>query len=216
MAVPAIKINLIMPKPIWRTHHILISWFTLVLGCLILVSVAILMFRLNAKASLFEKKIKNATSTFSDVDWMENQIGDTLELRELDVTKELPIWQLAERIYFERYVTWSRITEEIERSLVPGVRITSIRRSSFSGNAIKIEIVGEALSRMTEATFMGLLKKNRFFNQVIIEKESERQGGGVLFAYIINITPITSSLGLYPGHNFSLEVNIIDNKREIG
>ena len=46
-------------------------------------------------------------------------------LRSVDVAKELPRWRLAERIYTERSLPWSRLTAELERSLVQDVRIKS-------------------------------------------------------------------------------------------
>ena len=55
------------------------------------------------------------------------------------------------------------------------VRITSIVRNSFSSSkGIKVGIVGEALSRNAEVTFIESLKKNIFFEQILLESESER------------------------------------------
>jgi hypothetical protein len=47
------------------------------------------------------------------------------------------------------------------------------------------KIKGEARSREAEAAFVESIQKNPFFSQVVLERESERQGGGVEFEYTL-------------------------------
>ena len=187
MAIPTIKVNLVLQKPFLQTYHFFISWFALILGGLMLTGALALAFTSYVEMARSKKQLSNLTSisiasSAADVDVVNANV-----LQGLDVIKELPTWQLAERVYAERSVTWSRLTEELGRSLVHGVRINSIVRHSFSGRGIKIEVVGEARSRYAEVAFMESLKKNGFFKQVTFEKESERPGEGVLFTCVINI-----------------------------
>ena len=50
---------------------------------------------------------------------------------------------------------------------------------------VQLKIKGEARSREAEADFVESLQKNPFFEQVILEREGERQGGGVDFDYTL-------------------------------
>ena len=90
------------------------------------------------------------------------------ELRSIDVVKELPRWRLAERIFTERSLPWSRLTAELERSLVQDVRLKSVQRNRGTDRKVQLKIKGEARSREAEADFVEALQKNAFFEQVKI------------------------------------------------
>jgi hypothetical protein len=103
------------------------------------------------------------------------------ELRDIDVAKELPRWRLAERIFTERSLPWSRLTAELERNLAQDVRLKSVQRTRGSDLRVQLKLKGEAKSRAAESAFVEALQKNPFFEQVVLEREGERQGGGVDF-----------------------------------
>jgi hypothetical protein len=184
MAMQTIKLNLVPHRSFWQMYHFYISWFALVFGGLILIGATISTLKLYNEIARSKKQLGFLAAKGATSDSLET--GSLTELQNLDVPKELPMWQFAERVYAERSVTWSRLLEELEHSLVNNVRINSIVRSSFSGQGIKIGIVGEARSREAEVAFIESLKNNKFFEQIIFEKESERQGGGVLFTCTIS------------------------------
>ena len=107
------------------------------------------------------------------------------ELRNVDVGRELPHWRLAERILTERGLPWSRLTAELERGLVPGVRLRSLQRTRGADRKVQVKIKGEARTREAEAAFVDALRQQGFFEQVLLEREAERPGGGVLFDYTL-------------------------------
>jgi hypothetical protein len=180
VAIPIIKLNLVPQKNFWQTYHVFISWLVLVLGGLILVWSMVLTLRVFFFFFRSEKQLYKFSSRSTSPDVAD--VSSIAELKMLDVAKALPMWQLAERSYAERIATWSRITEELERSCVQNVRITSIVRNSFSSSkGIKVRIVGEALSRNAEVAFIESLKKNIFFEQILLENESERPEGVCLY-----------------------------------
>jgi hypothetical protein len=71
------------------------------------------------------------------------------------------------------------------------VRIKSLQRTRNAEQKVQLKIKGEAKTRDTESAFMASLQKNAFFDQVILEREGERQGGGVDFDYtlLVNSAP---------------------------
>jgi len=183
MAVPTLKLNLAPPSNYWRLNHVMLSWAALALGCLILAGSLGFTWSAYQEAARSGKLAGNLTSkTRSTADAQARILS---ELRSVDVAKELPRWRLAERIYTERSLPWSRLTAELERSLVQDVRIKSIQRNRGSDMKVQIKLKGEARSREAEADFVESLQKNPFFDQVILEREGERQGGGVDFDYTL-------------------------------
>jgi hypothetical protein len=187
MAIPVLELNLTSPPTLWRQHHGMIGWAALALGALALaasLSVSILAYR---DANLAGRDAVLKTSEARDVIHQQQVIEDGL--KKVDVEKELPKWKLAERILTERSLPWSRLTAELERSLVQDVRLTSIQRTRSSAQAVELKIAGEAKARTSEESFVDSLRGNPFFNQVILERESERQGGGINFEYTLTISP---------------------------
>ena len=49
-------------------------------------------------------------------------------LRQIDTAERLPRYRVAERIFLERALPWSRLTAEMERNLVQDVRLKSFQR----------------------------------------------------------------------------------------
>jgi hypothetical protein len=135
-----------------------------------------------SRAGKLAVNLSNKTRSTADT---QSRILD--DLRSVDVAKELPRWRLAERIYTERSLPWSRLTAELERSLVREVRLKSVQRNRSTDMKVQLKIKGEARSRDGEAAFVESLQKNPFFEQVILEREGERQGGGVDFDYTLAV-----------------------------
>jgi len=183
MAIPVLKLNLAPPSNLWRLNHAVLSWTALALGGALLAGSLGLTWTAYRSAALTGKLAGNlATKTRATA---ESQAKVMAELRAVDVAKELPRWRLAERIYTERSLPWSRLTAELERSLVKDVRIKSIQRNRGNDQKVQLKLKGEARSREAEALFVEALQKNAFFEQVILEREGERQGGGVEFDYTL-------------------------------
>lgn len=187
MAVPVIKLNLAPPTTLWRQNHHILGWASLLLGLLALFaagSVSLLAYR---DARLAGEKAILSTEEAREVVRKQMAIQDRLS--SIDVEKELPVWRLAERILGERSLPWSRLTAELERSLVQDVRLKSIQRTRDSNQSVELKIRGEAKSRIAEESFVESLHKNPFFSQVVLEREADRQGGGVEFEYTLPVSP---------------------------
>jgi len=181
MAIPVLKLNLAPPSNFWRLNHVVLSWAALVAGGGVLAMSLGLTWMAYRSAALTGKLAGNLANRTRSTAGTQAQI--LAELRNIDVAKELPRWRLAERIYTERSLPWSRLTSELERSLVQDVRVKSIQRNRGTDMKVQIKLKGEARSREAEAAFVESLQKNRFFDQVSFEREGERQGGGVEFDY---------------------------------
>lgn len=183
MAVATLKLDLAPPSNYWRLNHVMLSWTALALGGLVLagsLGLTWVAYQHAAQAGKLAGSLANKTRSTADA-----QTRVLAELRSIDVTRELPRWRLAERIYTERSLPWSRLTSELERSLVKDVRIKAIQRNRSADLKVQLKLSGEARTRDAEAAFMDSLQKNAFFEQVILEREGERPGGGVDFNYTL-------------------------------
>jgi hypothetical protein len=184
MAVPVLKLNLAPPSNLWRTNHVLLSWAALGVGVLVLAGALGLTALSYRQAATSSKRVARYTADARLAAADQSRIMD--QLRSVDVTKELPRWRLAERIITERSLPWSRLTAELERSLVTDVRLRAVQRTRGTDRKVQLKLKGEARSRAAEAEFVESLQKNAFFEQIILERESERQGGGVDFDYTLS------------------------------
>jgi hypothetical protein len=188
MAVPTLKLNLAPPSSLWRLHHAALGWAAIVAGGLILAASAGFTLRAYRQASQAGQLAVARNAQTRMTEDSQRQVLD--ELRSVDVAKEMPRWRLAERIYTERSLPWSRLTAELERSLVQDVRLKALQRTRGSDMKVQVKIKGEARTRDAEAAFVESLQKNAFFEQVILEREGERQGGGVEFEYTLAASPL--------------------------
>jgi len=188
MAVAVLKIDLAPPSNLWRTNHVLLGWAALALGGLILAGSIGLTWRAYHSAAIAGRLAGSLSGKTRAT--AETQSRIMAQLRQVDVAKELPRWRLAERIYTERSLPWSRLTAELERSLVQDVRVKSIQRNRSADMKVQLKLRGEARSRAAEAHFVESLQKNPFFEQVILEREGERQGGGVDFDYTLAVASV--------------------------
>jgi hypothetical protein len=71
--------------------------------------------------------------------------------------------------------------------MVADMRIKSLQRNRSADMKVQLKLKGEARSREAEADFVEALQKNPFFEQVILEREGERQGGGVDFDFTLAV-----------------------------
>jgi hypothetical protein len=183
MAIPVIKLNLAPPSTFWRLNHGVLGWSALALGGALLAGSLGLTWSAYQHASQAGKLAGSLGAKARATAQAQAQVVG--ELRSVDVARELPRWRLAERIYTERSLPWSRLTAELERSLVKDVRLKSLQRNRGADLKVQLKLKGEARSREAEAKFVESLEKNAFFDQVILEREAERQGGGVEFDYTL-------------------------------
>ena len=186
MPIPVLKLNLAPPPTVWRQHHQVLGWACLIAGAVILSASAALSFLAYREAIQAGKDVVLSTGEAKEA--IRKQLAIQDRLRSVDVEKELPIWRLAERILSERSLPWSRLTAELERSLVQDVRLKSIQRTRDAAQSVELKIRGEARSRTAEEAFVTSLQKNPFFTQVVLERESDRQGGGVEFEYTLPVS----------------------------
>jgi hypothetical protein len=106
----------------------------------------------------------------------EQQIQDSL--LDMDASREQSRWKLAERILQERSLPWSRLTAELEQCMVPDMRLKGLQRTRSNAQQVVMKLKGEARTRQAEAAFVDALRATPVFAQVILERESERAGGG--------------------------------------
>lgn len=201
MPIPALKLNLAPPPTLWRQKHELLGWGALVLGALCLTGtigfwgLRLYQARKSAQATIALSRDAAAAAR------KQQSLVD--QLRDVDIAKELPRWKLAERIFTERTLPWSRLTAELERSLVQDVRLKSIQKIRGSNQRVSIKLKGEARSREAEEQFVASLRKNDLFQQVVLEREAERTGGGIDFEMSLPVVDTPSPYQPFPAPHAS-------------
>ena len=196
MPIPVLKLNLAPQPTIWRAKHETLGWSAIALGALCLIgTLATWGFRANQARKAGAQAIlisREAQAAVRKQDMLVEQ------LRSVDVAKELPRWKLAERIFTERTLPWSRLTAELERSLVQDVRLKSIQKVRGADQRVALKLKGEARSREAEEKFVASLQKDDLFQQVILEREAERTGGGVDFEIFLPAVSVPSPYQPFP------------------
>lgn len=197
MPIPVLKLNLAPQPTLWRQQHQALGWGAIAVGALCLVGTlgtwgyrAIQTRKAGAQAILISREAQAAAQK-------QNKLVE--QLRSVDVTKELPRWKLAERIFTERTLPWSRLTAELERSLVADVRLKAIQKVRGSDQRVALKLKGEARTREAEEKFMASLQKDDLFQQVILEREAERNGGGVDFEIFLPVVSVPSPYQPFSG-----------------
>lgn len=179
MALPLLKLNLVPAPTLWRERHETLGWSGLVLG---LLALAGCLTAWGVQAALIKRTGRDSIKYSNQAkEAAKEQLGLSKDLATLDIAREMPRWRLAERIYLERGLPWSRITAELERSLVDGVRTKAISRNRATDGTVELKIRGESRRREDEVDFIENLQENKLFVQVVLEREAERQGGGIDF-----------------------------------
>ncbi|MBL0209573.1 MAG: hypothetical protein IPQ13_01460 [Holophagaceae bacterium] len=196
MPIPVLKLNLAPQPSIWRQQHETLGWSAIAVGALCLAgTLGVWGFRAyqarkaGAQAVLISRDAQTAAR---------KQDRLVEQLKSVDVTKELPRWKLAERIFTERTLPWSRLTAELERSLVQDVRLKAIQKVRGSDQRVALKLKGEARTREAEEKFMDSLRKDDLFLQVILEREAERTGGGVDFEIFLPVVSVPSPYQPFP------------------
>jgi hypothetical protein len=183
MAIPSITLDLAPPSTFWRMNHGVLGLAALAAGGALLAAALAFTWRARALADAAgQRTVTLAAQTRTSAEVQRKVLAD---LRSVDVAKELPRWRLAEKILTERSLPWSRLTAELERSLVDDVRLKTIQRTRSSDLKVQLKIKGEARTREAETRFVASLQKNPFFAAVLLEREGEREGGGVAFEYTL-------------------------------
>ncbi len=176
MAVPVLGLNLAPHSSLWRQQHKALGWTALAVGSLVLLGALGFTWRAYYQARRAGRDAVSLTEEARRAARREKDIQNTLQ--DIDATKEQARWKLAERILQERSLPWSRLTTELERCMVPDMRLRSIQRVRGAEQQVVMKLKGEARTSAAESAFIGALRKAPVFDQVILEREAERPGGG--------------------------------------
>lgn len=175
MSLPRLELNLAPRPTLWRQHHQRLGWALLALGSAILLTGGILTLRAYWQARQAGREAFQLTEEAKRSARREQQLMTTLA--GVDVAKEAPRWRNAERILQERALPFSRLLSELEQCLPDGVRVKGLQRSR-ARDRVQVKLKGEARTREAEVALMEALQEARVFNQVTLEREAERNGGG--------------------------------------
>lgn len=176
MAVPILHLNLAPHPSLWRQRHRVLGWTALGFGAAVLAGALGLTWRAYHQANRAGRDAVSLTEETRRAARQESQIQASL--LSMDATREQSRWKVAERILQERSLPWSRVTAELEQCMVPGMRLKGLQRSRGNGQQVIMKLKAEAQSREAEAGFVDALRSAPVFAQVILERESERPGGG--------------------------------------
>ena len=179
MAIPVLQLNLVPPPTMWRQNHEALGLAAVLGGVLALALAGGFSIHKYVQASREGRRIVSISSEAKKVAQEQARVVESLRL--VDTAERLPRYRLAERIFLERALPWSRLTAELERNLVQDVRIRSLQRLRASDGSVSLKLRGEARSRPAEAKFIEALQGNGMFLQVVLEREAERAGGGIDF-----------------------------------
>ncbi|WLT33005.1 hypothetical protein [Geothrix sp. PMB-07] len=176
MAVPVLPLNLAPRPSLWRQRHLLIGWVSLAVGGLILIGAGGLTWRAYHQASRAGREAVSLTEEAKRAARQEQQLQTSLQ--DMDATREQSRWKLAERILLERSLPWSRLTAELEQCMVPDMRLKGLQRTRANSQQVVMKLKVEARTREAESAFIEALRATPVFAQVVLERESERLGGG--------------------------------------
>lgn len=188
MAIPVLHLNLVPPPTLWRQNHAPLGLAALLLGATALALAGGLSLQKYLQASREGRRIVSISAEAQRVAQEQTRLVDSL--RQIDTAERLPRYRLAERIFLERALPWSRLTAEMERNLVQDVRLKSFQRIRSSDGNVTLKLRGEAKSRKAEAQFIEALQGNGTFLQVSLEREAERAGGGIDFDLALPVLPM--------------------------
>ena len=176
MAVPVFQLNLAPRPSLWRQRHLAFGWLALGLGMLVLAGAIGFTWSAYHKAGRAGRDAVSLTEEARRAARQEQQLQASLQ--DMDATREQSRWKLAERILQERSLPWSRLVAELEQCMVPDMRVKGIQRARSNAQQVVMKLKGEARTRQAEAAFVEALRATPVFAQVVLERESERTGGG--------------------------------------
>lgn len=187
MAIPILHLNLVPAPTLWRQNHELLGIAALAGGLVALALAGGISVQKYLQASREGRRIVSISAEARKVAGEQERLVDTL--RQVDATERMPRYRLAERIFQERALPWSRLTAEMERGLVQDVRLRSLQRQRGADGSVTLKLRGEAKSRQAQAQFVEALQGNAMFVQVVLERETERAGGGIDFDMSLPVSP---------------------------
>ncbi|MFZ4512061.1 MAG: PilN domain-containing protein [Geothrix sp.] len=176
MAVPVLSLNLAPRPSLWRQRHRTLGWAALAFGAAVLLGSIGFTWRAYHQADRAGRDAVSLTEEARRASRQEQLIQASLQ--EMDAAKEQARWKLAERILQERALPWSRLTAELEQCMVPDMRLKGLQRARSSAQQVVLKLKAEARTREAEAAFVEALRGTPVFAQVVLERESERNGGG--------------------------------------
>ena len=188
MAVPVLPLNLAPRPSLWRQRHKALGWAAIGLGSLLLLGSIGFTWRAYSQASRAGRDAVSLTEEAKRASRQEQQLQSSLQ--DMDAGKEQSRWKLAEKILQERSLPWSRLTAELEQCMVPDMRLKGIQRARSNNQQVLMKLKGEARTREAEAAFVEALRGTPVFAQVVLERESERTGGGWDFELSLPAAPI--------------------------
>jgi hypothetical protein len=188
MAVPVLSLNLAPRPSLWRQRHVALGWAALGAGALFLAGALGLTWHAYHQADRAGRDAVSLTEEARRAAQREQQLQDALQ--DMDATREQSRWKLAERILQERSLPWSRLTAELEQCMVPDMRLKGLQRVRSNSQQVVMKLKAEARTREAEAAFVEALRTTPVFNQVILERESERAGGGWDFEISLPTAPV--------------------------
>lgn len=188
MAVPVLDLNLAPLPSLWRQRHALLGWAALGLGACFLLGALGFTWRAYHMAGKAGREAVSLTDETRRAARQEQSIQTSLQ--DMDAAREQSRWKLAERILQERSLPWSRLAAELEQCMVPDMRLKGVQRLRSSGQQVVVKLKGEARTRPAEAAFVEALRATPVFAQVVLERESERPGGGWDFEVSLPAAPI--------------------------
>ncbi len=188
MAVPVLHLNLAPRPSLWRQRHVALGWAGLGVGILFLAGAIGFTWRAYHQAGRAGREAVGLTEEARRAARQEQQIQDSLQ--DMDASREQSRWKLAERILQERSLPWSRLTAELEQCMVPDMRLKGLQRARSNAQQVVMKLRGEARTRQAEAAFVEALRATPVFAQVILERESERAGGGWDFEISLPTAPV--------------------------
>ncbi len=188
MAVPVLILNLAPRPSLWRQRHLALGWTALGLGTLFLAGAIGFSWRAYHQANRAGRDAVSLTEEARRAARQEQQLQALLQ--DMDASREQSRWKLAERILQERSLPWSRLTTELEQCMVPDMRLKGLQRARSNTQQVVMKLRGEARTRQAEAAFVEALHATPVFAQVILERESERAGGGWDFEISLPTAPV--------------------------
>jgi hypothetical protein len=188
MAVPVLNLNLAPQPSLWRQQHLLLGWSALALGSLSLATTLGITWHAYHQAGRAGRDAVSLTEETRRASRQGLDLQTTLQA--IDATKEQARWKLAEHILLERSLPWSRLMAELERCMVPDMRLRSVQRVRGSAQQVIMKLKGEARTVAAEEAFIRTLSGAPVFEQVILEREAERQGGGWDFELTLPVVPV--------------------------
>ena len=188
MAVPVLNLNLAPRPSLWRQRHLVLGWTALGVGTLFLTGAIGFTWRAYHQANRAGRDAVSLTEEGRRAARQEQQLQASLQ--DMDASREQSRWKLAERILQERSLPWSRLTAELEQCMVPDMRLKGLQRARSNSQQVVMKLKGEARTGAAEAAFVEALRATPVFAQVILERESERTGGGWDFEISLPTTPV--------------------------